>query len=243
LDSSHPDFVTALALGLTVIEAFDAEHRTLTLTEAAARTELSRGTARRFLLTLVASRYASTNGKVFWLMPRVLRQGYGYLSALGIGEIAQLVVQALSMRLDQSCSPAVLDGEDIAFVARSEARRNYRLALTIGGRLPAHASSIGRVLLSGLPDAALDRYFQDVTLHPFTAKTTVDKGKLRAAILQVRADGYAMVDDELQIGVCSVAVPVRDRTGWLCYRTSGAPALPVLSLRGHAAWRTRARRS
>ena len=203
VDPEHPDFVAALARGLAVIEAFDGEHRRLSLTQVAARTELSRGTARRFLLTLVTLGYAATDGKAFWLMPRVLRLGYAYLSALDIGEIAQPVVQALSQRLNELCSVAVLDGQDITFVARAEAKRNYRMALTIGGRLPAHASSIGRVLLSGLPDADLDTFLDRVELRAFTPKTTMDKQALRSAILKARKDGYATVDDELQIGIRS----------------------------------------
>ena len=205
--------MAALARGLAVIEAFDGEHRRLSLTQVAARTELSRGTARRFLLTLVTLGYAATDGKAFWLMPRVLRLGYAYLSALDIGEIAQPVVQALSQRLNKSCSVAVLDGQDITFVARAEAKRNYRMALTIGGRLPAHASSIGRVLLSGLPDADLDTFLDRVELHAFTPKTTMDKQALRSAILKARKDGYATVDDELQIGIRSVSVPIFDQVG------------------------------
>jgi IclR family transcriptional regulator, pca regulon regulatory protein len=213
LDRDHPDFVGALARGLAVIEAFDSEHRTLTLTEVAARTGLSRGTARRFLLTLASLGYAASDGRAFRLLPRVLRLGYGYLSALDLSEIGQPIVQALSARLGESCSLAVLDGEDIAFVARAEARRNYRFALTIGGRLPAHASSLGRVLLAGLPDPELDRFLENATLRPITPRTTTDKAVLRAAIMEARSAGFATVDDELQIGIRSVSVPVRDRDG------------------------------
>ncbi len=213
MDQDHPDFVAAFARGLAIIEAFDGEHRTLTLTEAAARTGLSRGTARRFLLTLLSLGYAASDGKSFWLLPRVLRLGYGYLSALDLSEIGQPIVQALSARLGESCSLGVLDGGDITFVARAEAKRNYRLALTIGGRLPAHATSLGRVLLAALPDAELDRFLQQVVLQPITPRTTTDKAVLRAAILQARRDGYATVDDELQLGIRSVSVPVHDRSG------------------------------
>jgi len=213
LDQDHPDFVAAFARGLAIIEAFDGEHRTLTLTEAAARTGLSRGTVRRFLLTLLSLGYAASDGKSFWLLPRVLRLGYGYLSALDLSEIGQPIVQALSARLGESCSLGVLDGDDITFVARAEAKRNYRLALTIGGRLPAHATSLGRVLLAALPDAELDHFLQRVVLQPITPRTTTDKAVLRAAILQARQDGYATVDDELQLGIRSVSVPVHDRSG------------------------------
>ena len=108
---------------------------------------------------------------------------------------------------------AVLDGQDITFVARAEAKRNYRMALTIGGRLPAHASSIGRVLLSGLPDAELDSFLHRVELRAFTPKTTMDKQALRAAILKARKHGYATVDDELQIGIRSVSVPILGPAG------------------------------
>lgn len=213
MDHDHPDFVGALARGLAVIEAFDSAHRALTLTEVAARTNLSRGTARRFLLTLVSLGYAASDGKSFRLLPRVLRLGYGYLSALDLSEIGQPIVQGLSAQLGESCSLAVLDGEDVAFVARAEARQIYRLSLTVGARLPAHASSLGRVLLAALPDHELDRFLESATLRQITPRTTTDRAALRTAILQVRADGFATIDGELQLGIRSVSVPVRNSSG------------------------------
>ncbi len=212
MERDHPDFIDAFARGLAVIETFNREHRSLTLSEVAARTGLSRGTARRFLLTLVSLGYACSDGKTFQLLPRVLRLGYGYLSALSLSEIGQPIVQALSSQLNESCSLALLDGEDITFIARAEARRNYRLALTVGGRLPAYATSLGRVLLAALSDTELDRFLERATLQSITPKTTTDKAILRAAILEARRDGFATVDDELQLGIRSVSVPVRDRS-------------------------------
>ncbi len=213
LGKDHPDFVTALDRGLAVIQAFDATHPFMTLAELSVRTGLSRGTARRFLLTLEELGFVSMDGRGFALTPRVMRLGYAYLSSLGIGEVAQPIVKALSARLDESCSLAVLDGGDVVFVARAEARRVFRTGVTIGARLPAQATSLGRVLLAGLADTELDAWLERLEPVAFTAKTTIDKALLRKAILRARQDGFATVDDELQLGIRSVAVPVPDGNG------------------------------
>lgn len=213
LGRDHPDFVTALERGLAVIQAFDAEHRQMTLAKVSARTGLSRGTARRSLLTLAELGFVALDGRGFSLTPRVLRLGYAFLSSLGLGEIAQPIVKALSDRLNESCSLAVLDAEDVAFVARAEARRVFRTGVTVGARLPAHATSLGRVLLAGLPDDHLDAWLERLQPVPYTPKTVTDRALLREAILRARQDGFATVDEELQLGIRSIAVPVLDGNG------------------------------
>lgn len=185
----------------------------MTLAQVSARTGLSRGTARRSLLTLAELGFVALDGRDFSLTPRVMRLGYAFLSSLGIGEVAQPIVKALSTRLDESCSLAVLDGDEVAFIARSEARRVFRTGVTVGARLPAHATSLGRVLLAGLPDEDLDAWLGRLQPRPYTPKTVTDKASLRQAVLRARDDGFATVDEQLQLGIRSVAVPVLDGSG------------------------------
>ena len=213
LGRDHPDFVTALERGLAVIQCFDAEHRSMTLAEVSVRPGLSRGTARRFLLTLAELGFVAADNGGFSLTPRVMRLGYAFLSSLGIGEIAEPIIRGLGAQLDETVSLAVLDGEDVVFLARAEARRVYRTNVTVGARLPAHATSLGRVLLAGLPDAELAAWLERVQPVAYTPKTIMDKDRLMKAILQARQDGFATMDEELQIGIRSVAVPVPDRDG------------------------------
>lgn len=213
VDKSHPDFITALKRGLTVLEAFDAGPRHMTLSEVSARVGLSRGTTRRLLLTLVELGFMAFDGKAFSLTPRVMRLGFSFLSSIGIGAAAQPIVTALSARLNESCSLAILDGYDLVFVARAEARHVFRTTLAVGVRLPAHATSLGRVLLAGMTDDTLDAALSQMPVAALTPKTTTDKGELRAQILKVRQDGFAMVEDELQLGIRSVAVPVLGQGG------------------------------
>ena len=213
MDRDHPDFVTALERGLAVLGAFEAGPRQVTLSEMSARIGLSRGTARRLLLTLVELGFVAFDGKSFSLTPRVMRLGFSFLSSLGIGEVAQPIVNALSAQVGESCSMAILDGDDLVFVARAETTNVYRTTLAVGVRLPAHATSLGRVLLAALPDQDLDATLSRLRILPLTPRTTTDKAALRAAIVQVRQDGYAIVEDELQMGVRSIAVPVPGRGG------------------------------
>lgn len=196
-----------------VLEAFETSPRHATLSEISTKVGLSRGTSRRLLLTLVELGYVAFNGKTFLLTPRVMRLGFGFLSSIGIGAAAQPIVSALSARLNESCSMAILDGYDIVFVTRAEARHVFRTTLAVGVRLPAHATSLGRVLLAGMPDDQLDAALSQMPITSITPKTTTDKAELRAQILNVRKDGFAMVEDELQLGIRSVAVPILGQDG------------------------------
>jgi len=208
-----PDFVQALARGLEVIRSFDEEHPSPTLSELAERTALSRATVRRSLLTLAHLGYVAQKGRRFSLTPRVLELGFGYLSSLGLPELALPVMETLSQRVGESCSLTVLDDSDIVYVARVPVRRIMAISLGVGARLPAFAASMGRVLLAGLPDEDLDRWLARVPTRPLTPHTVHDKGELRAEILRARAQGYALVLQELELGLCSIAVSVRDRHG------------------------------
>ncbi|MEU2105170.1 IclR family transcriptional regulator domain-containing protein [Nocardia sp. NPDC004085] len=208
-----PDYVQSLARGLAVLRTFDADHTRLTLSEVARRTDLTRATARRFLLTLIELGYVRTNGTVFWLTPRVLEIGYSYLSGLGLPELAQPHLEALTESVHESASVSVLDGADVVYVARVAVRRIMTVTITIGTRFPAYATSMGRVLLAGLPEPELDGYLRGVELAPLTGRTLATPKALRAEISRVRADGYCVVDEELEVGLRSLAAPIRDRTG------------------------------
>ncbi len=212
------DFVQSLARGLAVVRAFDAEHPELTLADVARRADMPRAAARRFLRTLEQLGYVrgsagSGVGRTFALTPRVLELGFSYLSALSIPEIVQPHLERLSREVDESVSAAVLDGSDIVYIARVPTRRIMSVRITIGTRFPAFATSMGRVLLAGLPDAARDAALEASALPSLTERTVTDTDALRAELERVRAQGWALVDGELEPGLRSVAVPLHDRRG------------------------------
>lgn len=207
------EFVQSLARGLAVIEAFGEDRPELTLTEVAAATDLSRAAARRFLHTLVELGFARVVDGRFSLTPRVLRLGTAYLSGLGLPEIAQPHLERLSAEVRESTSAAVLDGTDIVYVARVATKRIMTVGITVGTRFPAFATSMGRVLLAGLDEAALEAYFAVADLTPPTERTVADEKRLRRLLRKVRDDGYAYNDQELAPGLRSIAAPVFDGGG------------------------------
>jgi IclR family transcriptional regulator, pca regulon regulatory protein len=196
-----------------VIRAFDAEHRDLTLSEVARATGLTRAAARRFLLTLVELGYVHVDGGRFSLRPRVLELGFAYLSSLSLPEVAQPHMEKLVAVVDESSSISVLDDTDIVYVARVPTRRIMSITLAVGTRLPAYATSMGRVLLAAMPDAALEERLARIDVRPLTKRTVKDRDALRRAIEVVRRQGYAVVDQELEEGLRSGAVPIRDASG------------------------------
>jgi IclR family pca regulon transcriptional regulator len=206
-------FVRAFARGLVVVEAMGAGAARQTIADVATAAALPRSVVRRLLATLVELRYAATDGKRYWLTPRVLKLGLSYLYALPFWKRAQRVLEDLRAETRESCSMAVLDGEDIVYVLRLTSRRILAMDLSIGSRLPAHAISLGRALLAGLDDAALARYCNRATFKRLTPRTEVSPVRLRKAIEQVRRDGYSWVDAELDEAISGIAVPVRDDEG------------------------------
>jgi IclR family pca regulon transcriptional regulator len=206
-------FVQSLARGLQVITAFDARNPRMTLSDVARRTGLTRATARRFLLTLDGLGYVRTDGRLFELTPKVLQLGYSYLSALTLPQLAAPHLEALSVRLEESTSASVLDGTDIVYVARVSTHRIMTVAIAVGTRFPAHATSMGRVLLAGLGPAELEEYFRVARLEPRTPHTITDRSRLEAELRRVRDQGWAVVDQELELGLRSAAAPVTDGTG------------------------------
>lgn len=206
-------YVQSLARGLSVIRAFDADHPAMTLSEVAQRTDLSRATSRRFLHTLAELGYVRSDGRSFSLTPSVMQLGYSYLSALSLPQVAQPHLQALSALLGESTSAAVLDGGDISYVARVAARRIMSVGTTVGTRFPAHATSMGRVLLAGLPAAQLEEYFAVHQVTPMTTKAVGSESELRQVLAGVRDQGWCLLDQELEIGLMSIAAPVRGAHG------------------------------
>jgi IclR family transcriptional regulator, pca regulon regulatory protein len=212
---TNSDFVRALAKGLAVVEAFDARAPAMTLSDVARKTGLSRGTARRLLLTLVELGYAGFDGKNFSLRPRVLNLGFSYLNSQTLWQLAQPYMVELVEQVHESCSISVLDGTDIVYVARvPTAARIMSINLGIGTRLPAFATSMGRVLLAGLPVEEIERLLAEVLPLPrHTSKTITEPKELLREIEQVRRQGWALVDQELEQGLRSVAAPVVDCAG------------------------------
>jgi IclR family pca regulon transcriptional regulator len=208
-----PDFVQSLERGLAVIRAFGPERSELTLTEVAAATGLARAAARRFLLTLVELGYVRSSGRVFALRPRVLELGYAYLSGLSLTEVAEPHMEELVAKVHESSSISVLDGPDIVYVARVPTKRIMTITISVGTRFPAYCTSMGRVLLAHLPEAEIERYLSEVPLEPRTEQTVVEPGELRAILAEVRASGYCLVDQEMEDGLRSVAVPLRNASG------------------------------
>ena len=213
LSSVQGEFVQSLARGLRVLTAFSSENPRLSLADAARLTGLTRATTRRCLHTLTQLGYAETNGKSFQLTPRVLDLGYAYLSSANLGAIAEPFMETLSEALDESVSLAVLDGTEIVYVARVPTKRIMSIGLALGSRLPAVVTSMGRVLLSSLPDEKLRGFLDQTTLIRYTKRTITDKSKLKQELLSIRRQQFALVDRELEEGLRSLAVPLSNRDG------------------------------
>jgi IclR family transcriptional regulator, pca regulon regulatory protein len=206
-------FVQSLERGLAVIRAFDSEHPELTLSDVARATGLTRAAARRFLLTLADLGYVRTDGRWFSLSPRVLELGYAYLSSLSLPEVAEPHLERLVAEVHESSSVSVLDEEHIVYVARVPTSRIMTVAINVGTRFPAYATSMGRVLLAGLPDGELEAYLAEVKLRRLSPRTVTTVAALRTELGRVRDQGWAMVDQELEEGLRAVAAPIRDRAG------------------------------
>lgn len=212
---SSRDYVSSLARGLEVLRAFNRTRRRMTLTEVAAQTGNTRAGARRILLTLVHEGYAVSDGKLFDLTPQVLELGYSVLSAKGAWDIARPFINHLAEELRETCSAAVLDKFDVVYVATAQYHRVITVGSAVGARQPAHATATGRVLLAAQPADLLPGILQNIPLTPITSHTITDRQKFRAVLDDVREQGWALVDQELEIGLTSLAVPLRNAAGEL----------------------------
>lgn len=206
-------FVKSLERAFAVMRSFGEGSPEMTISQAAARTGLTRASARRVLLSLVDLGYAEKDGNLFRLRPRVLDIGYAYLASLGIAHRGQYVLETLTDETEEPCSLSILDCPDIVYVARSTVPRLASIAISIGARRPAHATAMGRVLLAGLAEAELDEYFRTTTLKRFTPKTVTSEDALRKILGKVRDQGYAYISGELEIGMEVIAVPVTKAGG------------------------------
>ena len=205
------DFVGGFAKGLKVIEAFGEATRKLTIADVAKTTSLDRATARRCLLTLSELGYADYDGKFFALTPKILRLGHAYLSATPLPQMIQPFLDRLSEQVGQSASASVLDGTDVVYIARASHRRVMSINLMPGSRLPAYCASMGRVLLAALPEEEARTVLGNTSIRAFTSFTRTDPDELMGELARVRAQGYAVIDQELELGLCSIAVPLRDQ--------------------------------
>ncbi|HKY86394.1 MAG TPA: IclR family transcriptional regulator [Pseudorhodoplanes sp.] len=209
----NPDFMAGLGKGLGVIECFDDEHAQLTIAGVAAKTGLSRAAARRCLLTLQELGYVDYDSNLFRLTPRVLRLGYAYIASNELPQIVQPHLERLSGDIHESCSASILDGGEIIYVARAATKRIMSVNLGVGTRLPAYCTSMGRVLLAALdPDEAAKR-IASARRTQFTPNTRTRKEELADILRDVRAQGYCVIDQELEIGLVSLAVPIVNNTG------------------------------
>ena len=206
--ASDPDFMLSLARGLAVIRAFGEGKPQLSIREIALATGCSRAAARRCLHTLITLGYATNTEAGYELTPATLSLAANYLGSSSIARLAQPILERVSSQLHESSSVAVLDGDDIIYVARAAARRILSIGLAVGSRLPAPCTSMGRVLIAHLDEAARARVLARIKLTRHTPRTIVDKNDFRAELDRIRAQGYAIVDQELELGLRSMAVPI-----------------------------------
>jgi len=212
-DKPGDSYVQSFARGLSVIRAFNADHPAQTLTDVAAATGLTRAGARRILLTLQTLGYVEAEGRLFRLTPKILDLGFAYLTSMPFWNLAEPVMEELSAEVHESCSAAVLDRTEIVYVLRVPTHKIMTINLSIGSRLPAYCTSMGRMLLSALDDEALDATLGATPLYAHTSRTVTDKDELKKIIEQVRKQGWAIVDQELEGGLISISAPIRNRQG------------------------------
>ncbi|MCQ4309019.1 helix-turn-helix domain-containing protein [Pseudomonas stutzeri] len=212
--TGDPNFMTSLARGLAVIHAFQERKRHLTIAQISHRTEIPRAAVRRCLHTLIKLGYATTDGRTYSLLPKVLTLGHAYLSSTPLAVTAQPILDQLSNQLHEACSMATLEGDEVLYVARSATpQRLISVDLSVGSRLPAYCTSMGRILLAALDDAALDDYLEHANLQIKTSRTLHTPEAIRAAIAEIRQQGWVIIDQELEVGLRSLAVPLKDSAG------------------------------
>jgi IclR family transcriptional regulator, pca regulon regulatory protein len=212
--SGDPNFMTSLARGLAVIQAFSQRQRELTVSQISAKTGFSRAAVRRCLYTLAKLGFASSDdSRHFHLRPRVLALGHSYISSMPLAAMAQPVLESVSHILHESCSIATLDRTDIVYIARANVTRIMSIDLVVGSRLPAFCTSMGRVLMAELPPEKLDEFLARVEFKRHTERTVANAEKLRQILRLVQRSGYCIVDQELESGLRSMAVPIRDSAG------------------------------
>ena len=220
------DFVGGFAKGLKVIEAFNSAQSRLSITDIATITGFDRATTRRCLLTLATLGFARHDGKYFSLTAKMLRLGYSYLSSASLPVIIQPFLDRLSIKIGQSSSSSILDATEIVYIARASQTKIMSVNLMAGSRLPAWCSSMGRVLIAALPKDEQEKILSASNIEPRTAKTCIDRLKLAEKIALVATQGFCLIDQELEIGLCSIAVPIKNQSGRVVAALNiGAPAI------------------
>ncbi len=209
------DHVSSLARGLEVLRAFNRTRRKMTLSEVAAETDNTRAGARRILLTLVHEGYAVADGKLFDLTPQVLELGFSVLSSKGAWDVARPFIDHLSEEIRESCSAAVLDKFDVVYVSGAQYHRVISVGITVGARFPAHCTANGRVLLAAQPEEMWPGILQNIPLTKMTEHTVTNRLEFRKILEDVRDKGWSLVNQELEIGLMSIAVPLRNSAGGL----------------------------
>ncbi|MDR9754825.1 pca regulon transcriptional regulator PcaR [Pseudomonas sp. SZMC_28357] len=212
--TGDPDFMTSLARGLAVVQAFQERKRHLTIAQISHRTEIPRAAVRRCLHTLIKLGYATTDGRTYSLLPKVLTLGHAYVSSTPLAVSAQPYLDRMSDLLHEACNMATLEGDDILYIARSATtQRLISVDLSVGGRLPAYCTSMGRILLAALDDSSLGEYLERADLQAKTSRTLHTPETLLECLQQVRQQGWCIVDQELEQGLRAIAVPVYDASG------------------------------
>jgi IclR family pca regulon transcriptional regulator len=211
--AGDPNFMTSLARGLAVIAAFTDRRRRPTIAELSRKTGIPRAAVRRCLYTLEKLGYVDSEAYSFSLLPKILRLGHAYLGSAPLAVSAQPFLDRVSEQVDESCSLAVLERDDILYLARSVTSRILSVNLNVGSRLPAYCTSIGQLLLADLPDAEFAVYLKRTTLVPYTNRTVASATQLREVLDAVRKNGHAIADQEMEVGIRSIAVPVRNAAG------------------------------
>jgi IclR family transcriptional regulator, pca regulon regulatory protein len=207
------EFVRSVERAFSIVRAFGRESPSLTLSQVAQRTGLTRASARRFLMTLESLGYIGSEDRQFFLRPRILDLGFAYLSSVPVFDIVETHMEAVVQQVQESSSASVLDGTDVIYILRVPTKRIMSVQIEVGTRLPAYATSMGRVLLSALAPERLENYLREVKMEQLTPMTVTNHQGLRLALAQVREQGWCLLDQELEVGVRSVAVPLHDPAG------------------------------
>jgi IclR family pca regulon transcriptional regulator len=232
--TGDPNFMTSLARGLIVIQAFTQQSPQMTISQLSIKTGLSRAAVRRCLYTLTKLGFAGAeDGSRYSLRPRMLTLSHTYTTSNALSTAAQPILERMSAALRESFSVATLDGEDIVYIARTQVNRVMAVDLHIGSRLPAYCTSMGRILLAYLPAEQLEQYLAKVNLIPHTTRTITSVEKLRLALRNIRRNGYAICDQEYEVGLRSIAVPVSSASGRVVATlnlSGNAPRLSVLEM-------------
>ena len=232
--TGDPNFMTSLARGLIVIQAFTQQSPQMTISQLSIKTGLSRAAVRRCLYTLTKLGFAAAeDGSRYSLQPRMLTLSHTYTTSNTLSTAAQPILERMSATHRESFSVATLDGEDIVYIARTQVNRVMAVDLHIGSRLPAYCTSMGRILLAYLPTEQLEQYLAKVDLIPHTTRTITSVEKLRLALRNIRRNGYAICDQEYEVGLRSLAVPVFSSSGRVVATlnlSGNAPRLSVLEM-------------